>query len=233
MSVQIIPVIDLMDGRVVHARGGRRGEYEPIRTPLCTGAGPEDIVGALLALHVFRTIYVADLDAILGRGANGETLTRLRDRFSQIEFWVDAGRSQPDIPAPGLRTVIGTETGVRVADLADWHRCGADFLLSLDFTASGYAGDPDILADPGCWPRDVIVMDLPAVGSARGPDWSRIDPLIARSPDSHWYVAGGIRDERDLEAACTRNVRGVLAATALHTGTLFPSEIRGTKKTPA
>lgn len=222
MSVGIIPVIDLLDGQVVHARGGQRDRYEPIRTPLCPGAEPEAVVRALLALGEFPALYAADLGALQGRGDHSLLLQRLRRLFPRTEFWVDTGARAPTATGNGLRTVIGTESGVTAAALARIDQSGAGFVLSLDFTAAGYAGDPDVLANPACWPRDVILMHLPGVGGSRGPDWDLLDPILARAGDRNWYVAGGVRDQRDLAAAATRGIRGVLVATALHAGTLRP-----------
>ena len=59
-----IPVIDLKGGVVVRARHGDRASYRPIETPLSRTSEPLDVVAGLLSLHPFRTLYVADLDAI-------------------------------------------------------------------------------------------------------------------------------------------------------------------------
>lgn len=229
----IIPVMDLLDGRVVHARGGRRDEYVPIRTPLCASSEPGAVLDALLLLHPFSIVYVADLDALGGRGNHQHELRQLHAAHPSLTFWVDAGRPQAPPAGKWVRTVLGSESGVTPNELAALRRTQPDIVLSLDFSAAGFCGDPGVLAQAGCWPRDVIVMHLPAVGAARGPDWRFIDPLLARTRDLNWYLAGGVRDDADVTAATARGMHGVLVATALHAGTLVPASFLQTKKTPA
>ena len=68
--MDVIPVIDLKGGVVVHARRGDRARYRPIESPLSPTATPLDVVTGLMALHPFRRLYIADLDAIGGTGDN-------------------------------------------------------------------------------------------------------------------------------------------------------------------
>ena len=89
--MRVIPVIDLMGGVVVRARGGARETYRPIETPLSPTAQAADMVAGLLRLHPFDTIYAADLDAIEGRGGHDALLAELEARFPQVVFWVDRG----------------------------------------------------------------------------------------------------------------------------------------------
>jgi phosphoribosylformimino-5-aminoimidazole carboxamide ribotide isomerase len=70
--VKLIPVVDLLNGEVVHARKGQRSHYLPLQSSLCQGTQPETVVGALLDLYPFRTLYIADLDAIQRRGSHAD-----------------------------------------------------------------------------------------------------------------------------------------------------------------
>ena len=76
--MEIIPVIDVMGGVVVRARMGQRAQYRPIVTPLSATSDPVDVARGLLSIHAFKTLYVADLDAIAGRKDNRAALIRLR-----------------------------------------------------------------------------------------------------------------------------------------------------------
>ncbi len=233
MDSLIIPVIDLLDGQVVHARGGRRAEYRPVRSPLCPSSEPSAVLAALLALHPFSVVYVADLGALLGRERHDTVLEKLCAEFPGLTFWVDCGARQPAGNHPRIRTVIGTETGIRAAAIGALTSSGTDFILSLDFNAAGVIGDGEILARTECWPRDVIIMNLPSVGAARGPAWPVVDDVMRRAADRNFYLAGGVRDAADVVQSRTRGMQGVLVATALHAGTLDLSQFRQAKKTPA
>ena len=232
MGMLIIPVIDLLNGQVVHARGGRRSDYAPVSSPLCPSSEPSAVLTALLRLHPFSIVYAADLGAMLGREPHDDTLARLVSQFPGVTFWLDSGRSQLVGCPPGMRTVIGTETGVSVATVMELTRSGADFVLSLDFSAAAFLGDPDILRHPDCWPQDVIIMHLASVGTARGPAWPVVDDVIVQAGKRKFYVAGGVRDANDVAQAAARGIKGVLVATALHTGTLASFLFQQAKKTP-
>ena len=79
--MEIIPVIDLMHGQVVHARMGQRQHYQPIQSLLCSSSTPIDIVNALLELYPFERLYIADLNAIQGKGNHFQTIQALIDEF--------------------------------------------------------------------------------------------------------------------------------------------------------
>ena len=62
--MQIIPVIDLMQGQVVHAKFGQRSTYAPISSDLCTTSAAHDVVAALVKLYRFHVIYIRPLNEI-------------------------------------------------------------------------------------------------------------------------------------------------------------------------
>ena len=82
-----------------------------------------------------------------------------------------------------------------------------------------------MLADPGGWPRDVIVMTLARVGSGAGPDLARLSEIQAKAPQRSIYAAGGVRDVADLAALSKLGVAGALVATSLHDGRLTGADI--------
>src|SRR6202008_3938749 len=94
--MEIIPVLDLKGGTVVHARMGRRDDYRPIRTRLSATSEPVDVARGLLSIHPFTSLYVADLDAIERRSNNRAALERLKDAFPQFTLWVDSGIARLD-----------------------------------------------------------------------------------------------------------------------------------------
>ncbi len=70
--MQLIPVLDLMRGVAVQARGGDRERYEPLRTVLAADApgDPLALIQAYRDILGARECYVADLDAIQGDGCS-------------------------------------------------------------------------------------------------------------------------------------------------------------------
>ncbi len=218
--MQVIPVIDLMHGEVVHARKGDRASYRPLELPLSPSSDAVDVVRGLLAVYPFPTLYVADLDAIQGDGDNVRTLRRIRDEFPALQLWVDNGATtsaaiealiDADLGAP----IIGSESQ-RDSALVAGHRDLQRVVLSLDFRGDAFQGPPEILGEPALWPSRVIVMTLAQVGSAAGPDLARFAAIRSIAGGRALYAAGGVRDARDLSALKAAGASGALIATALH-----------------
>ncbi|WP_044551599.1 HisA/HisF-related TIM barrel protein [Azospirillum lipoferum] len=221
--MDIVPVIDLLGGQVVHAKRGERDRYRPIETALIPGSAPQDIVAALLALHPFRACYVADLDAIGGNGDHRSTVAALQARWPEVAFWVDAGLATPDdcrrwLDAGIRHLVIGSESQTDGATLeAALTLAGQDRVaLSLDIRQGVPLGPAVLHEDAGRWPERVIAMTLDRVGSGEGPDLDRIAALAARRPGVRVWGAGGVRDAADLDALATHGTDAVLVASALH-----------------
>jgi phosphoribosylformimino-5-aminoimidazole carboxamide ribotide isomerase len=220
--MELIPVLDLQGGVVVRARLGRRQDYRPITTPLSPTSDPVDVMRGLLTIHPFAAAYVADLDAIAGRGDHHAVLGELRARYA-VSLWVDNGTADRAAAqrflATGMgRLVIGSESqrdlGL-VREFAD----DARVALSLDFRDDVFLGPPALLADPTLWPHRVIVMSLARVGAAAGPDLDRLCAIrAAAGPGRIIYAAGGVRDADDLAMLAQAGIAGALVASCLHDG---------------
>ena len=224
LPVNLIPVIDVARDQVVHARGGIRDSYQPLQSILCRGSKPLDVVEALLALHPFTTLYIADLDAIEGRPVQTAVLQQLQQAFPDLNFWVDAGirrsgqlhsltQIAPLVPVLGSETLPDTRLLEQLPD-----RDSA--ILSLDFMEQSFLGPAAVLATPALWPGRVIAMALHRVGKHQGPDLARLQSLRSAAPLAACYSAGGVRNADDLHDLQTSGCTGVLLASALHDGRL-------------
>jgi uncharacterized protein related to proFAR isomerase len=227
--VEVIPVLDLKGGVVVHARMGDRGRYRPIETPLASSSAPPAIMRGLLSVFPFATFYIADLDAIEGLGSNDAVLAQLRNEFPGLTFWVDNGvadraRGQSWLDAGIGHLVLGSESqndDTLVRALARNDRV----VLSLDYRGDAFTGPATLLRDPGAWPDRIVAMTLARVGSAAGPDWDRLSEIRARAPSKQIYAAGGVRDADDLFALARVGISGALVASCLHSGALAGAQI--------
>lgn len=228
-AMDVIPVLDLKGGVVVHARMGRRSEYRPIDTPLSPSSRPLDVARGLLSIHPFTGFYIADLDAIERRGDNNAALVDLKKAFPELVFWVDNGvadleRAQRWLDAGIGCLVIGSETQ-KTGELLRHFQHDERVVLSLDFRGGAFMGPPALLGDPDLWPTDIIVMTLARVGSAAGPDMARLAAIKASAPDKRVYAAGGVRGADDLAALADAGISGALVATCLHNGALTGAQI--------
>ena len=197
--MEIIPVIDIRRGQVVHAVKGQRQNYRSLQTSLCESNSPEDIVQAFVSSYPFKTIYIADLDAIEGRSNNNQIIEQLHDKFQSVTFWVDQSISKTvELEDLLLRQhVIGSETNISPDILNEIITISPDIILSLDFQTNSFLGDRNLLQKTGLWPDRIIIMSLARVGSDNGPDYELISSLKRTAGDRKIYVAGGVRHETD------------------------------------
>lgn len=234
--MDVIPVIDLMGGEVVHARRGERGAYRPIRSGLVEGSDPLGVSDALLALAQFPRLYIADLDAIRGVGGHDAVIAEIGARHPQLEIWVDRGDADAETlrrraaAGPGV-SIVGAEAFGEVAPLAVAIEA-AQGVLSLDHDASGRMGPDAIYERPDLWPDDVIVMTLARVGAGEGPDLDRLTAALAIAGERRVYAAGGVRGPDDLAALERIGVAGALVASALHDGRLGADALSAALRAP-
>jgi phosphoribosylformimino-5-aminoimidazole carboxamide ribotide isomerase len=214
-GVRVVGVIDLKAGAAVHAVRGERERYRPLGDPL-----------AIARRFGLDELYVADLDAIAGTGANDAIIAALA---REARVMVDAGVSEPG-PARALlglgvdRVVVGTET---LAD-ADAVARVPDAVLSVDLREgrvlsrdARLAGIPALDAVARLQSsalREVIVLDLARVGTRAGPDVALISSIHAAFPELQLLAGGDVRDADDLRALEAAGAAGALVATALHRG---------------
>ncbi len=233
--MQIVPVLDLKGGIVVHARRGERVDYAPLRSRLVEGYDPVAVARALCALCRTSSLYVADLDALAGQPVDEATLEALA---SVAEPWVDAGATTPGAAAAlhraGVaRNVLGTES-IGPDDLAEGVPAAREppRVLSVDLREDRLISpDPELAGrDPAAAAplaralgvRELLVIDLARVGTGSGPPLDAVADLAAALPGVAVYAGGGVRDDADLRALESAGAAGALVATALHEGRLTP-----------
>jgi len=232
--MRVIPVMDLRDGLAVHARSGERENYQPVVSVLTDNAEPLSVAKAFHEKLDLSELYIADLDAIQGRGHHRALISHLA-QHSEMSLIVDAGASDVTsalqvLDTGASRVIIGAET------LASWGMLlaiGAAIpahrrVFSLDMRAGqilsrclelSVSTPMEVLSrlHQADW-REVILLDLARVGTQAGIDRMLIAEARRRFPALTLLVGGGVRDVNDLDDLKAAGVAGVLVATALHQG---------------
>jgi phosphoribosylformimino-5-aminoimidazole carboxamide ribotide isomerase len=244
VSFRIIPVIDLKGGMAVHAVGGRRDQYRPLRSIWQARPSPIALAAAMRDGLGIDRIYLADLDAI---GGNAPDLGVYEAIIATgMTLWLDAGirdlgRLGPLIGLDPRRTrlVVGLESVGGPADLERIiDRVGMErviFSIDLDDGRARLASGAEW---PGTKPheiaglaidrgvREIILLDLARVGTGRGV--GTVD-LMLRMLEDHPRVAvsvgGGIRGIDDVLRMKEQGASAVLVGSAIHDGRIGHLEL--------
>ena len=235
--LQVIPVIDLKNAQVVHAKHGNRHAYQPIKSILSASSDVFSIVEGLLKLYPFRTIYMADIDAISNSGHHFEQIELLCSMYPHITWWVDNGVRNVNArilyaPQANIRAVFGSE---HIHTLQDYRAMSYAYksrhVISLDKLDNAELGATELHHTGLYWSDDVICMTLNNVGSNAGPDIARLQALqqlnLARKKPANLFAAGGVRNTDDLFALKQLGVAGALVASALHNGQITAQHLSG------
>jgi HisA/HisF family protein len=240
-NMQVIPVLDLLNGVTVQAVAGRRDEYRPVRSCLTDSVDPSVVLSRLNEVCRSESAYIADLDAILNRSPNRWPLAELSRM--DLNLMVDVGiQSCSDVEElldlAIENVVVGLESLPSARTAQDLIQAfGADTLiLSLDLKS----GIPLARHEP--WTRMSplavlkeliemgfrrwIILDLSVVGTARGVCTGNLCSELRRQrPSDEIITGGGIRCFADLGELETIGIDGVLVASALHQGTVSAEDL--------
>lgn len=223
----------------MHAVGGDRSRYQPVRS-LLTPGHPGD---ALALARAYRGLpgvvrcYVADLDAIGGQPAQHELLAAIGSSGAfGGPLLLDAGVASiaalERVQGASRHLVVGLETLHSFADLAALAE-QVEVTFSLDLRNDAPLARPRLSAEAGtseplvlaraaieAGARSLILLDVGRVGRGAGVNLELLAALRQALPQVRLMAGGGVRDAGDIMALADGGCDGVLVATALHRGTL-------------
>jgi phosphoribosylformimino-5-aminoimidazole carboxamide ribotide isomerase len=233
-AMRIIPVLDLMEGLVVHAVKGQREHYQPVRSILAASADPLEVARCLQAETKCRTFYIADLNAIQGKGHNREAIGEIASQLD-VELWVDAGVADGGsatrlVEAGADVVIIGSETlsGLQQLRFIYDSVSGEKLIFSLDMAKGRVLSRAEALK--GIAPSQAlarltsegldrfILLTLDTVGTGGGPDLPLLQAAKRDYPNHTFIAGGGVKTPDHLQALSDTGVDGVLVATSLHRG---------------
>lgn len=239
-------MLDVQNGRAVHAVAGDRAHYRPLRSILHPEPEPLALARACRERLGATELYLADLDAIAG----APPATELYQAIAELglTLWLDAGirdagdlpplRATPGVLVLGLETLAGPEALRRIVlDHGSDDRDGR-LALSLDLrdnrpvVARGADwGSPypaQLIRRAGrfglAFVRRLIVLDLARVGTGQGPGTLNLIRELRRRPGKEIVAGGGVAGPDDLRALEDAGASAVLVGSALHDGRL---DLRG------
>jgi phosphoribosylformimino-5-aminoimidazole carboxamide ribotide isomerase len=242
--MRVVPAIDLLHGQVVRGVAGRRSEYRPVASVLCSDSAPRSVATAFSRSLGLEYVYIADLDAIAGREPNWAAYEAIAD--AGLELLIDAGL-QSAAQAQSLLDFLsskqrGAGQGSLIAGLESVHspRLLSELLAPvgsqrLIFSLDLKAGQP--LTSSLDWPCETselileaalergverfLMLDLSRVGVDAGVGTEALCKwLRTLAPHIEIMAGGGVRGIADLHHLASVGCNGVLVASALHDGRL-------------
>ncbi|MCX9013943.1 MAG: HisA/HisF-related TIM barrel protein [Candidatus Methanoperedens sp.] len=229
---RIIFVLDILEGKAVHAIKGERSKYLPVQgSRVCDSVAPLEIVSAVKPPEV----YIADLDRLQHRGNNFGLIGNISGKTAVM---VDIGAaSMEDVETAAAiadTVVVGTETASFELIKKAAQKLGNRINVSIDIkNGRMLTQDSRLMVEPEELVRmlndydigDIIILDLGRVGTGLGVDTDFLGRLVGISEHSI-LLGGGVRDMDDIEALKGIGVCGALVATAVHNGKIPVEAVR-------
>ena len=238
--MKIIPVIDVLNGVAVHGVRGERERYQPLKSILCRSADPLDIALAFESLG-FSSLYLADLDAILGKSTNFSIYRQIMTQ-TRLDLMVDAGiaditKAKKVLATEVSKIVIGSETLNSLDFLGQAVKAfGEDkVVVSIDLKKGKVLSVSEAIASMDAVSfaqklrkigvNQIIFLDLDRVGTEHGINLALLRSVLEKT-EVEVLVGGGIKSLQELEELGKLGVSGALVATILHNGKLEVDELK-------
>jgi phosphoribosylformimino-5-aminoimidazole carboxamide ribotide isomerase len=238
--MKVIPVIDVLNGVAVHGIRGERERYQTLKSTLCRSADPLDIALTFESLG-FSSLYLADLDAILGKSANFNIYRQIMTQ-TRLDLMVDAGttgitKAKKVLATEVSKIVIGSETLSSLDFLGQAVKAfGEDkVVVSIDLKEGKVLSVSEAIAsmDTVSFAQElrktgidqIILLDLDRVGTEHGINLTVMKKILEKT-GVELLVGGGIRGLQELEELRKLGVSGALVATMLHNGKLEVDELK-------
>ncbi|MFO8019486.1 MAG: HisA/HisF-related TIM barrel protein [Promethearchaeia archaeon] len=243
-NFQLIPVMDLLNNKVVHAIRGERKNYKPLDKEFPSyPSNPLELIKKVILKFKITSFYVADLNLIQHNQDKSPNFGFLRklSSLSEIDILIDLGiRKQknllPYVDLNFSKYILGLET---LSTLDTLRTCLKQYspekiILSLDLYKGNLITNISDMKENSLQQnlkifenlgvRNLILLDLYRVGSKEG----GIPPLylkILDQAEGEVFVGGGIKNIEDVVRYKKEGFSGVLVGTSLYDGTISGNDI--------
>lgn len=225
-ALELLPAIDIVDGRAVRLTQGRPGSESYYGDPV-EAASSWALAGA-------KWLHVVDLDAAFGRGTNNAVIREIVHQVSGLKVEVSGGLRDDDslegaLASGAARVNLGTSavenpawTATMIAKFGDAVAVGIDVragrVVTRGWTQDG--GDLwevlDRLTGDGC--ARYVVTDTERDGTMRGPNLELL-ASVAEHTKRPVIASGGISSLADIAAIrdlVPQGIEGAILGKALY-----------------
>ena len=245
----VVPVLDLMIGQVVWAKGGHRGAYAPVHSPLTHSSAPVDVARSIFNQTGCDCLYLANIDSFAG----GTPVSNVYKDLTEAGFslWIDAdwiGSLHSDeltdqiltlAQDENIRLIFSSESMTSLDEfkiISGLCQSGANPIFSLDLRNGSVIAKSDELKSTNpldllstAWDagvRDMILLDLESVGTYGGVSTETlIREASEKFPLARLISGGGVRDQSDAQRLLTAGCHHVLVASAIFDCRFTPDDV--------
>ncbi|MFX1365133.1 MAG: HisA/HisF-related TIM barrel protein [Promethearchaeota archaeon] len=238
---KIIPVIDILNSKAVHAKKGERSDYHPLKSHLFNSSNPVEIIKILKNNYHFDLFYIADLDSIIKKTPNFQILEQILE-ISGIKVILDPGivehkniyqfqKLEIEKLILGLETIKNFKEVFKCLQILNQN----EIIISFDMYKGKILSNAKDIKNQNpikltkkfysLGVRNIILLDLYRVGQKLG----GIPPLylkLLHNFNGNVFVGGGIKNLKNILEIRKHNFAGVLLATALYDGTIDIEKLR-------
>ena len=228
MKLELLPAVDVAEGKAVRLTQGEAGSEEDFGHPL-DAAGDWITAGA-------EWIHLVDLDAAFGRGSNREVIADVIASASNTKIELSGGiRDEQSLEAALALGATRVNLGTAALENPEWtadaiSRYGDQIAVGLDvrgetLAARGWTQDGgklyEVLArleDAGC--ARYVVTDVTKDGTLRGPNLELLKTVMTKTKKPV-VASGGIsslEDIRNLVDLVPLGLEGAILGKSLYAG---------------
>lgn len=231
--MEIIPVMDILGGKVVQAIRGEREKYKLVKSSLINSVEPLKVAKAFKEKLGLEKLYIADLDAIEGRGNNFDVIKEIKSKVGSkimLDFGIrDCKDLDKDVIEIVDSIILGTETlqSLETVKEAFAIKEKNNLVISIDMKNGKvitkikkfkYKSPEFVIRQfSSLGISNFILLDISKVGTMEGVS-KRFKKLIQDLDNTglHLIVGGGINSFKGVEELGRLHIAGILIATALH-----------------
>jgi len=210
LKLELLPAVDVADGKAVRLTQGEAGSEEDFGHPLAVA---QDWIGAGA-----EWIHLVDLDAAFGRGSNRAVIAEVVGSAGEVKIELSGGiRDDASLEAALELGATRVNLGTAALENPEWTerviaKFGDQIAVGLDvrgttLAARGWTkegGDLfetlERLEDAGC--ARYVVTDVTKDGTLRGPNLDLLKSVMERT-QRPVVASGGISSLADIEALTT------------------------------
>jgi phosphoribosylformimino-5-aminoimidazole carboxamide ribotide isomerase len=209
--MDIIPAIDIKNGKVVKALKGNREHYQAISSGRGFTSNPFTYIKKMIDKYHPRIIYIADINTLSKDGDNIDLLVEIVNQNKNCVFWIDiGGKFDRRLNKNNIVPILCSENCSTIKNINYIFR---NYIHSYDYKDKPL-GIEVFQRLQSSYKKKVIFMNISDVGGNHGPNYKYIRTIHKKS-SIKYYIGGGVKSVLDINKLQKMGFSGVLVSSIL------------------